>query len=348
MNSVRNERGVALLIALLMVAILTVTVIEFTNTIEVDGHLTRNALNYMQAGYLARSGIALGELTLLLDAIEKTRQPPLRPPAETPDDPWAVPFPPFPVGENFGAAGVIIIDESSRFNLNALEKRTSGPDAIMRQELFQGILETANLDPNLLYPVLDWLDPGDETDRESGAEAKHYLGLRPPYVPRNGRFRSLAELLMVKGFEETSYEQWGLLQAMITVLPNDELKINLNTAPEPLVRALFTALESESLSDTILSHREEGFFLNRGELTELLSAYQVPSIAVSSFDIRSKIFTIYGVGSSGGLERHITVTEELRREAFPPQLRVLRRGKNLPPVTLTSGQALAAIAPARP
>jgi general secretion pathway protein K len=63
----KNERGIALIITLLVVALLTIIVVEFTYSVQVDAHMTRNALNALQASLLARSGINLGEAALLHD-----------------------------------------------------------------------------------------------------------------------------------------------------------------------------------------------------------------------------------------------------------------------------------------
>jgi type II secretory pathway component PulK len=67
MTVVANERGVALLVTLLVVALLTITVVEFTYSVEVDQHMARSALNSLQAALLARSGINLGEALLIHD-----------------------------------------------------------------------------------------------------------------------------------------------------------------------------------------------------------------------------------------------------------------------------------------
>ncbi len=64
---VRNERGIALVITLLVVALLTIIVVEFTYSVEVDAHMARNSLNGLQATLLARSGVNLGEAFLLHD-----------------------------------------------------------------------------------------------------------------------------------------------------------------------------------------------------------------------------------------------------------------------------------------
>src|SRR5262249_47879464 len=66
-NRVRDERGVALLIVLTIVALLTITVIEFTYNVQLDHHRTRNSLDAMQSKLLARSGINLVETFLAQD-----------------------------------------------------------------------------------------------------------------------------------------------------------------------------------------------------------------------------------------------------------------------------------------
>lgn len=67
MTVTANERGIALIVTLLIVALLTITVIEFTDSVQIDQHMARNALNGLQASLLARAGINLGEAFLLHD-----------------------------------------------------------------------------------------------------------------------------------------------------------------------------------------------------------------------------------------------------------------------------------------
>jgi len=62
-----NERGLALVITLLVVALLTVIVTEFTFSAHIDQRMARNALYSLQATLLARSGINMGEAMLLAD-----------------------------------------------------------------------------------------------------------------------------------------------------------------------------------------------------------------------------------------------------------------------------------------
>ncbi len=53
--------------ALLVVALLTISVVEFFYSAEVDSRMARNSIHSLQASLLARSGIALGEALLLKD-----------------------------------------------------------------------------------------------------------------------------------------------------------------------------------------------------------------------------------------------------------------------------------------
>jgi type II secretory pathway component PulK len=64
---VHNERGMALVMTLLVVALLTIIVTEFAFSAHVDQRMTRNSLYSLQASLLARSGINMGEALLLAD-----------------------------------------------------------------------------------------------------------------------------------------------------------------------------------------------------------------------------------------------------------------------------------------
>src|SRR5688500_2201934 len=109
----RDERGIALLLTILVVALVAVAVVEFTYSSEVDAHVTRNALNAMQAHYLARSGAALGQVALRVDAEQKALTAGQSPAVETLTDPWARPFPPLAIDGGFGFASFTISDETS-------------------------------------------------------------------------------------------------------------------------------------------------------------------------------------------------------------------------------------------
>jgi general secretion pathway protein K len=302
---------VALLITLLVVTLLTILVVEFTYSTEVEAHLTRNALASLQARYLARAGLTLAETVLKLDIKEKTASPPVRPNAETLLDPWAQPFPPRPFGEGVGDAGFRIDDESGRFNVNALAQRPGLSSVTLeaRKMVFQGILAALGLDANLLFPVLDWLDPDDEVSGKSGAEKEYYEGLTPPYDPRNGRMLSFDELRLVRGFEELSREQWIALRSAVTVLPNEELQINVNTASELLLTGILGAVDDPAAAKAIVSRRDQNPFVDGRELNEIPGWSQVPPQVRTLFTQHSAYFTIHAVGIAANVRRGLAVLE---------------------------------------
>ncbi|HZH04201.1 MAG TPA: type II secretion system minor pseudopilin GspK, partial [Myxococcaceae bacterium] len=60
----KNERGVAMLIAIISIAVLTVLATEFAYNSRVDLQMATNARDELRAYYMARSGVQLSRLLL--------------------------------------------------------------------------------------------------------------------------------------------------------------------------------------------------------------------------------------------------------------------------------------------
>lgn len=86
-----------------------------------------------------------------------------------------------------------MIDESSRWNLNALFSLDLKDD-----ELFNILISIPGMTETAADSILDWADSDDEV-RMAGAESVYYQGLSPPYACKNGHLESLDELLLVQG-----------------------------------------------------------------------------------------------------------------------------------------------------
>ncbi|MGH7822305.1 MAG: type II secretion system protein GspK, partial [Candidatus Binatia bacterium] len=145
-------------------------------------------------------------------------------------------------------------------------------------------------------------------------------------------------LVLVKGFEQLSWEQWTALRGLLTVLPNDSLRINVHTAPELLLTALFAKRDAESVARTLIDSRIERPFPDRKELDALLGSYGLGYLR-DVFAVQSEFFTIYASGFAGDVERHLAVTERRPPRTFPPRLEVLNWREEALPVTLTSMDA---------
>jgi DNA uptake protein ComE-like DNA-binding protein len=86
-----------------------------------------------------------------------------------------------------GRFTVRAVDEASKLNINTV---TRGQ-----------LLALPNMVEDVADAIIDWRD-NDDTPRPGGAEAGYYENLQFRYVARNGPFRTIRELLMVKGVSE--------------------------------------------------------------------------------------------------------------------------------------------------
>ena len=59
-----DQSGIALLVVLLAITLLTIVVVEMTDKAQVETHMALSARNALQATYLARSGINVAEAQL--------------------------------------------------------------------------------------------------------------------------------------------------------------------------------------------------------------------------------------------------------------------------------------------
>jgi general secretion pathway protein K len=117
-------------------------------------------------------------------------------------------------------------DMQGRFNLNSLVKADGTPDPV-NMAAFQQLLASLGIEPKWAGYVVDWIDPDIVPSNPDGAEDSVYLGQAPPYRTPNMYITSASELLALPGFGRDRYK---LLAPFVTALPVDA-KINVCTAP---------------------------------------------------------------------------------------------------------------------
>ena len=144
---------------------------------------------------------------------------------------WAQALPPLPIdgGQIQGA----VVDMQSRFNLNNLVD-SNGQKDLVWFAVFQRLLISLDLQPEIADRVLDWLDPDVEVSFPGGAEDDTYTGNSPPYRTANGYITHVSELLAVAGIDAVAF---AALEPHIAALPSGTL-ININTATGPVIAAL--------------------------------------------------------------------------------------------------------------
>jgi general secretion pathway protein K len=280
-----------------------VVVVEFTYSAQVDHHLTYNALKALQATYLARSGVNLAVLALKKDTQNSS--------IDSLGDDWARALPPLPAGE--GVVLVRVSDEQGKLNLNAL-RNASGTINSRWREVAERLFALQNLDPGLLDPLLDWLDR-DDFPEPRGAEKTHYLGLTPPYTPRNGPLLTLGELGRIEGFALAIRAR---LEEVVTVLPSNSTKINVNTASLEVLTALFPAVDQAAL-EKFLESRVETPVRGPSDLRERLGFNpRSPVDALTLIDVRSEFFAVRALATVAPVSQGLTVIVQRRAAAVTP------------------------------
>jgi general secretion pathway protein K len=236
-----GNRGMALLLVLVIVTLLTALLMELAFSTLVDMRLTETFRDTTRAHYLARGGIDAGRMLLQQD----------RNAFDAPQEPWSQGIINYPVGQ--GTVSVGIQDLDGRLAINQLV-RGSNPQALMIDRfyrLFAGLGIDHLADPaELTAALIDWLDPDDEpypmimTDGlnipVSGAEDLFYQSRGGAYSCKNGPLETLEELLLIRGF---SRELLDLLRPHLAV--NGSSRININTASAAVLESLDETMDAQ-------------------------------------------------------------------------------------------------------
>lgn len=265
----RRERGVALLLVLLIIAVVATMQIETQYTTRIDAQIAANVALDTQFYYLAKSGIEAARSLLTEDRRDNA--------FDATTETWAAPIA-YPVEE--ALVSLSLVDEERKFPLNALVKRAATPppggQTPQVEEpvdgdlyaVFTSLLESLEIPAEVAPAVIDWLDPDDDPYGADGAEINYYERLKPPYKTKNGPFSTLEELRMVRGIDAKAFRALGDL-----VTPySSEAKININTAPQELLTVLLPEADS-SLMDELIQKRTEEPFQKPGEVGEYLKGF---------------------------------------------------------------------------
>ena len=183
-----------------------------------------------------------------------------------------------------------ITDELSKIQINALvnyPNSKNGKQVKLWERFLDGLrVEFPELIKNpydIINPLLDWLDYGDDdaVTGLTGAEKPYYEAEKKRYLPRNGPIKSIEELSQVKGVTEKLWnkvsipgiaEEYLTTCGMIKRSGNNfsfEGKININTAPKAVITALIKDNAFLHVAEEVVAFREEksqGKFLH--ELNE--------------------------------------------------------------------------------
>ena len=149
-----------------------------------------------------------------------------------------------PVGPMEVVPGVMLEasleDMQGRLNLNNLVQKDGTPDPVY-VAAFTKLLELVGLETKWAPLLVDWIDVDIVPQSIDGAEDSVYMGQTPPYRTANRYITSTTELLALPGFGRDRYLA---LAPYITALPQGT-KINVCTARDKVLDAFLAAGQTE-------------------------------------------------------------------------------------------------------
>jgi general secretion pathway protein K len=253
----RQQQGVALLIALVLVALATILATKLT----FDGYIERRrAVGILAAEQAIQFG--LGAEALAGDALTQTAQSGGGGQQFTLSQAWAQPTVPMPItpqddpeGEPIGTIQGSLEDMQGRFNLNNLARlspdgKTEDPQPL---EQFQRLLTSLNINPKFAMMARDWIDADSIPGDPDGAEDAVYTMQTPPYLTGNWPMTSPTELMALPGF---TADQYRLIAPYVTALPTALAPINICTASAVVLMSLAPNLSGEYTDQVLASGRK--------------------------------------------------------------------------------------------
>jgi general secretion pathway protein K len=288
-----RQRGVALIIALILVALATI----LATKLSFDGFLElRRTTGVLAAEQALQFG--LGAEALAADALVQDLQTSNG--MTTLAGPWAQATQPLPItpdnnpeGEPIGTMQGVLEDMQGRFNLNNLAHLgTDGQEDPLPLQQFQRLLVSVGVEPKWAGLARDWLDQDDVVGNPDGAEDAVYTSQTPPYRTANWPMISPTELMNLPGFGADRYRK---IAPYVTALPNANTAINLCTAPALVLESLADGLNGEwSNNPAILANgRKSGCFPDQNTFKNVASTSGGQKALITApLDIKSSYFQL--------------------------------------------------------
>ncbi|GIL17799.1 MAG: hypothetical protein BroJett040_15500 [Oligoflexia bacterium] len=347
-----NQKGMALIMAVFTVVLITYLVTEVTYETNVEYLVNSQSMNRLRAYYAAKSGMELSLLRIkIYSKVQQQFGKQLGPQAKMLDLIWSFPFmwPPMaPDDLNEVDKGLIkdkvkeskmdasyattITEEGSKIDLNDLASPSQNLKEMTQKRLI-GIFEAKkkndenwarthqDFEPQkLVNHIIDWID-ADQASLNGGDERQYYSNLKDSdnKLPPNRAFRTIEELRLIPGMTEDFFK---LIENQVTVYGMKA--VNPNHASSEVLQSLDPSITKE-VAGEIIKRRESdqmgGHFKDAQDFWGYVNASGgrvEQSVAQSiplTFDAVYN-FRIKSVGSYSGSTREITaIVFDLQKSA---------------------------------
>jgi general secretion pathway protein K len=294
-----NEKGIALLVTLLILVLVVALVHEVFRIGAQSAQTGAYGRDSIRCVLLAEGGTGAARIALRIDARDNQY--------DTLDEVWSRAALPITLGG--GNVQVAIEDEERKIDLNRIMLPNGNAPDERRLAVFQRLLDTLEIDRAVADAVVDWLD-NDENPRVGGAESSYYLGLPGPYRAKNDLFDTIGELRLLRGVTD---DVFGKLLPFVTVSSSG--MVNINTAPKEVLMSLSAGTDlagggaiDAKTADEIIEYRKDHPFTAAsqiGNVSPFLRDLYARTLIRNIVDVKSAYFHVRSSGDVGGTVRTI-------------------------------------------
>ena len=300
-----DNRGMALILTVLVVAVIVVLTLEFNTSMRSDLFAAVNLSDGIQLTCIAKSGFHGARAVLHADRIEGNIDTLLELWAQSGllSQNAAVLF-------DEGTVYVEITDLSGRIQINQLINKDGTYNTLQKDLLMRFLnLPEFGLDSqeaeNIVDALKDWMDPDDEVTG-FGAEDSYYQALEKPYPCKNGPLEFAGELQFVRGITEEllygSDEKPGILPFLSA---HGDGRININTAAPLVVRALSDQIDEDMVEELIDYRMNEDNDLASSSWYKQVAGMADVNIPNGLLTTSSTYFEIISRGLKGAMTKQI-------------------------------------------
>lgn len=276
-RKVLDSSGMALVLTLMVLAIITAVVVEFAYGVYTNTVFLHNWQTSRKLSLNANSGVSLAA-RLIKEATKQNYTYPGR--IEIPSQDI--------FGDGTVRVSLVIEDETSKFNLNSLVFPNDKLNE-MAYESFRRLLGALEIKEEIADYVSDWIDR-NSIPISAGSEENS----------GDSFMVSVEELLLVQGVDRDIYDK---LKPYVTVFGIEgAMVININGADKPVIMSLEEDIDEE-MAARITSRREINPFKSKGEVNTVPGFEGLLNLPIT---IKGQHFLITSTAVSGdGITRSI-------------------------------------------
>lgn len=281
--SLNNSEGVALVLTLVVLAVLTALIVEFSYGVYVSTNSLYNWQALQKLSITARSALRLAAKAVS-DNLGKYSY-------THPDLIKNFNGVPFPVDRE--TASVWVEDEGSRFNVNSVVF----PNGTLNEQAYNSflrLLKALELETGIADRIVDWIDP-DSAPRLGDSER----GVKSGYLD------SIDEILLIEGIDGKTYER---LLPYVTIYGNG--LINVNSAPEPVLMSLSDAIDRE-MAGRIARFRQDSPFERPEQVLRVAGFDAIGTSLMGRITVKGAVFHITAVVKAGDIRKTVESVLEI-------------------------------------